>query len=384
MASRYWVGGTGTWDASDTTHWSATSNGAAGASAPTTADNVFIDVNSGSGTITTAAGATCLDSTLNNANITLALGANFTQTGLFTFTVGTVTLNSYSFTSSRLTSAVDNVRALNFGTGKIILSGNNASIMNVGAVANLTVTGSKNIEFSYAGSTGTRSVASASVAGGNTESKALNLKFLGGTDILSFNNARAHGTIDFDNFAGTCNNASFIVFGDFKISSGMTLAAGTGTITMSATSGTRTITTNGKTVDQPITFNGAGGTFAFTDALTQGSTRAFTILNGTVQLKNGVTSTVGSFVANNSNLKYLQSTTPGDQATLSQASGTVNVVDLNIADINAIGGATWNAYIDYENVDAGNNDGWNFGLSPPYETYEPPIIIRSFTQPRRF
>ena len=37
-----------------------------------------------------------------------------------------------------------------------------------------------------------------------------------------------------------------------------------------------------------------------------------------------------------------------------------------------------------KNRDAGNNDGWNFSLSPPYATYEPPIIIRSFTQPRRF
>jgi hypothetical protein len=174
------------------------------------------------------------------------------------------------------------------------------------------------------------------------------------------------------------------VFGDFVLSSGMTYNGGTGVLTMAATSGTKTITSDGKTIDQPITFNGVGGTFAFQDALTQGSTRAFTITNGTVQLKSGVTSTVGSFVANNANIKSLQSTTPSTQATLSQASGTVTVADLTIRDINATGGASWNAYVDFENTDAGNNDGWNFGLSPPYATYEPPIIIRSFTQPRRF
>jgi hypothetical protein len=118
--------------------------------------------------------------------------------------------------------------------------------------------------------------------------------------------------------------------------------------------------------------------------LTQGSTRNFTITNGTVQLKDGVTSTVGSFVATSSTVKFLQSTTPGSQATLSQASGTVNVVDLTIRDINAVGGASWNAYTDFENTDAGNNDGWNFSLSPPYSTAELPVTLRPFTQPRRF
>ncbi len=41
MADRYWVGGTGTWDTTSTTNWSATSGGASGASVPTTADNVI-------------------------------------------------------------------------------------------------------------------------------------------------------------------------------------------------------------------------------------------------------------------------------------------------------------------------------------------------------
>lgn len=52
MANRFWVGGTGTWDASTTTHWSATTGGAGGASVPGTSDAVFLDGNSGAGTIT--------------------------------------------------------------------------------------------------------------------------------------------------------------------------------------------------------------------------------------------------------------------------------------------------------------------------------------------
>ena len=46
MANRYWVLGTGTWDATSTTNWSASSGGAGGASVPTAADNVFFDANS--------------------------------------------------------------------------------------------------------------------------------------------------------------------------------------------------------------------------------------------------------------------------------------------------------------------------------------------------
>jgi len=45
MATRYWVG-TGTWDASSTSNWSASSGGATGVSVPTTADDVIFDANS--------------------------------------------------------------------------------------------------------------------------------------------------------------------------------------------------------------------------------------------------------------------------------------------------------------------------------------------------
>ena len=206
-----------------------------------------------------------------------------------------------------------------------------------------------------------------------------------GSDTVLITNSGGTGAIDlnFTGFTGTCSSLPRNIYGSLTIASGMTLTS-TGSLVFAATSGTKQITTALKTFDCAITFNGVGGTFAFQDALTQGSTRAFTITNGTVQLKSGVTSTVGSFVANNANTKSLQSTTPGSQATISKASGTVTVADLTIRDSNAVGGASWTAYVDYENIDAGNNDGWNFSLSPPYASYEPPIIIRSFTQPRRF
>lgn len=48
MADRYWVGGTGNWS-DDTNHWSASSGGSAGASLPTSSDDVYIDSSSGFG-----------------------------------------------------------------------------------------------------------------------------------------------------------------------------------------------------------------------------------------------------------------------------------------------------------------------------------------------
>src|SRR4051794_10358200 len=68
MAARFWVGGAGTWDNAATTHWSASSGGASGASAPTSADNVTFDGSSGLGagvTITVAGTAAA-----NNVTVT--------------------------------------------------------------------------------------------------------------------------------------------------------------------------------------------------------------------------------------------------------------------------------------------------------------------------
>lgn len=47
MANRYWVGGGGTWNTTNTANWSTSSGGPGGASVPTNIDNVFFDANSG-------------------------------------------------------------------------------------------------------------------------------------------------------------------------------------------------------------------------------------------------------------------------------------------------------------------------------------------------
>lgn len=66
MADRFWVGGTGSWDGADTTHWSATTGGASGASVPTSADNVTFDTlsNATAYTVTITAISACANLTV--------------------------------------------------------------------------------------------------------------------------------------------------------------------------------------------------------------------------------------------------------------------------------------------------------------------------------
>ena len=124
MADRYWVLGTGTWDAATTTNWSTSSGGSGGASVPTASDNVFFDANSnvGTGAFTVTMATTprvCNDFTASGLDGTMTLAGtsigltvsgsltfqatNFTRTytGTTTFdatTTGkTVTTNGVSF-----------------------------------------------------------------------------------------------------------------------------------------------------------------------------------------------------------------------------------------------------------------------------------------------
>lgn len=384
MAARYWVGGSGTWDGVSTVNWSATSGGASGASVPVAADNVFFDSGSGTGTCTTTAAATSATVNLSNSNTTLALGANLTLSGNFVHTAGTLSLQTFALSCAAFIPSGTTARTVAFGTGSLTLTGNNTNVWSGDNMSNFTVTGTPTVNATYAGSTGTRTF-NLGNTGAPGEANTVNINITAGTDTVALfgNGAR---DVNFTGFAGTwaATGANKTFFGSLTLSTGMTLASAIQTLTFAATSGTKTITTNGKTIDGAFVFNGVGGTFQFADALTQGSTRAFTITNGTVKLKNGTTNTVGSFTTGaGTTQRFLQSTLAGSQATISDASGTNSATYLTIQDIAATGGATWNAFAANNNVDAGNNSGWNFGYTPQY-AYEYPIEIQSFTERKRF
>lgn len=190
MASRFWVGGTGTWDASSTTHWAASSGGASGASVPGSADTVTFDANSGGGTVTVATDVTVqsitcgaftgtLDFSANNNNVTLSAAPGFSGSGSGTRTInlgnGTWTFTSTASASNVLWTMVTTTNltfnanssvldftgvgstagqrqfqggGLTYATVRVGAQGNGASFQlgQVNTFANLTVTGPNILE----------------------------------------------------------------------------------------------------------------------------------------------------------------------------------------------------------------------------------------------
>jgi len=320
---------------------------------------------SGTNTITSAGKTMDFPITFDGVGGTWQLQAALTSgaTRTTTLTAGTLDLASYTLTTGLFSSSNSNTRVLAFGTGKIVLTGTNSNIWVTNTATNLTLTGTRTVEVTAVGTLGQqRSLAGGSINAGGSSANAANFYITAGTDTLSLGTVpRAVGTVDFTGFSGsTLANTEPYIYGNLILSAGMTVTPGTAIWTF-ATTTSQTITTNGKTLDFPITFDGIGGTFTCQDALTLGSTQALTMTNGTLQLKSGTTNTVGSIATSGTNQKFLSATTPGTQATLSDASGTNSVSYLTIQDSNATGGAIFNAFRSDFNVDSGNNTGWEFG-----------------------
>lgn len=317
--------------------------------------------------------------TQNNPGATLQLQDNLTMgsTRAFTLTAGDLHINNRTLSTGLFSSSNSNVRVIDFKSGNITTTGS-GTVWTTATATNFSYLGTPTVNISNNSATATTVSTGAMI-----EAQALNFNYTTGTYTLT-DTAAVYKSVNFTGFTGTIPNSVRTIYGGATFVAGMTLTAGANTTTFAATSGTNNITTAAKTLDFPITFNGIGGTWAFQDALTQGATRAFTITNGTVKLKEGVTSTTGVFTTSGTNQKYLYSATPGTLATLTQASGTVNASYLTIKDIAAIGGATWNALWSNNNVDAGDNSGWFFGDPPIINAVEYTYRLRSFTQPRRF
>ena len=103
----------------------------------------------------------------------------------------------------------------------------------------------------------------------------------------------------------------------------------TGAITFNATTTGQTITTGGTTINAPITFNGVGGEWSLSSALTTGATQTTTLTNGSLIL-NGFDLTTGIFSSSNTNTRSIAfgtnniilSHTTAAQTVLSMATAT--------------------------------------------------------------
>src|SRR5664279_4717271 len=123
MAARFWVGGTGNWDASTTTHWAATSNGAGGQSVPGSADDVSFDASSGTAfTCTVTAAANASSVTFNNASSTLLLNAGLTVVTNMNHASGTLNTNSQTCSWGYFGCQSGSSRTLTLGSSAIAIT----------------------------------------------------------------------------------------------------------------------------------------------------------------------------------------------------------------------------------------------------------------------
>lgn len=341
MAIRYWVGGSGTWDASSTANWSTSSGGASGASVPVSFDTVYINANSGSSfTITlganvsidsltisiTASSATLnlngynlttsdtctfsgyaivnvgsgtltvnsLSQTGTNSNVSLNTGS-ITCSGTYTFTTGTLNFNSGSITCLTWVSQTG-TRTIDWNTnGTIYVTGTYLSHIST----NLTTTNAPG-NFVHTGTSLT-----ASINNTFTESTAPNLSMTGSNisnTVVIVKNLVLNGT-------GPVN-FSAKVYGDLTLPSGFTSTSGG--FTMLATSGTKTITTNNAASSSiSFTINGPGATYN---------------LNGNLTTIGNFTISGGTFNANSYNITCFQFNVSGSTTkVVNMGSGTWNL-----------------------------------------------------------
>jgi hypothetical protein len=336
MADRYWVGGTQTWDNVAGTKWATTSGGAGGASVPFSADNVIFDTNSGTGTVT-----------VNTVN---ASCANFTVTATQAITIqssGSFSVSVYGSVFSLVSGGSASVANLNLNfVSATTLTTNGKSIgsMQIGATPaqvvqladNLTITNGFTLgQGTFTTNNFNTTTGSSFACTSNTGTTAtLNL---GSSTVTVGTNFTCSG-------AGTntlnLGSSTIVVKNTFSLAaSGITLNAGTSTISFTTPNGTPVLSATGYTFNN-VTFN-SNTNYALTcsscsfNNLTIGNSTSSTIRSMTVSGNNIVTGTFQTASTTPTQRVFIQSDTLGTARTFTCAA--VSLSDADFADITAAG-----------------------------------------------
>jgi hypothetical protein len=331
VASRYWVGNDGTWDASSTTHWAATSGGSGGASVPGSADIATFDLHS-HGTITLSSPPTIgglmmtppLLVTLNSDPLTIA---------------GSVTLNSNVLFNANITLT---------GTGAQTFTSGGATI--AGLTIN-TITGTYTLQDDLVGA----STSALTLTAGTLTANGFNVSY--GNFVSTSSSTRV---LNMGAGTWTLSGSGTV----WSISGSPTINASTSKILISNTSNV-IFAGGGKTYNN-FEYSPSSGTPSLT--VTGNNTfnefkDVFTGLH-TIGFPSGGTQTFATFTVRGSDSSHtitLHSDNSGTTYTLSVASGTVHGFFLLIKDCVATGGASW---IASSSIDLGNNSGWQFQSIP--------------------
>lgn len=341
MASRFWVGGASTWDATVGTKWATTSGGTGGASVPTATDDAIFDANSGSVAVSPVdPDANCFNLTCtgftgsfagnDNLNVSgsVILGAGMTNTNTTMTLLGA---SIHTFTTNGIT--YKNTLIFN-GSGSYTLQDNLSNTSNI--THSLGTLNGNNFNVTC----------SSISAAGSTSSRTLNM----GNGTWTFNSTSSN---------------------PFSLGNvGITLNASTSTILVV---GSRT--TIGQFGGPNTTYNnvsinstGVSGSSGVT-ILGSSTFNTLTIAqNQTIKFTAGTTQTIGTLVSNGTlgNLVILASTSAGTAWNISKSSGVVSIDFVSLQDSTATGGATW--YAGTHSTNVSNNINWNFTAPPSPST----------------
>ena len=347
MANRYWVGGTGTWDTSSTTHWASSSNGASGASVPTTADDVIIDSNSG-----TPGGGINAVGALNCKSLTVSVtGWNINGTTTPSLNIAGKDATNFSLN-------------LNSGTSinSLPITFSSTTTGNVVVTNGATFTSASSITFNGIGGTWTlgsalTAASQITLTAGTFDTGGFNVSCSGVSSTTTTNTR----TLNLNGSLVTVTGAS-----PWSVTStNLTINAGSSTITITAVA-TATFA-GGNMTYWNVSFTGAGGTSAaktisgtntynnlsYTSALSYGyqslTLSADQTINGTLTISGGTSYPGASRV-------HIISSSYGTQRTLTAAS--VSLTDVDFQD--TIGAGTASPYTGTRLGNASNNSGITF------------------------
>ncbi len=315
MADRYWVGGTGSWDAT-TTNWSATSGGAGGASVPTLDDDVIFNTlsNATAYVVTLTTAPICRSVSVAGpavGNVTIAGSAAWSIYGSMTLAATGVTWTNTSNINFRATTTgwTITTNGVSLSNG-IIFNGAGGGWTLGSALTNTSASGATLTQGAFA--TANFNV---TVTGGFASTGALTRSITLGSSAISFGSWNALGATN------------------------LTLNANTSTITITGAAGT--FNGGGLTYYNVTKTSSAAAALQIGDANNTFNAVSVTNTSGYGTLLFTGNQTIGTLTANGNALiapNRIISSVIGTQVTLTVASFVTNGF-INFRDINFAGAA---------------------------------------------
>jgi hypothetical protein len=298
-------------------------------------------------------------------NLNMDNGVNLTAFGL---TAGNLNLSNRTVSASFFNGTGSTARSIAFGANSIInLAGNNTTVWSAATVTNFSYTGNARVNFTYAGSTGNRTINHGSTGGSGTPATAAPpMYFVSGADNVITTGSSQFSDLDFTGFTGNLTNTARSLDGNLTLGNGMTVAGGSSALTFNGVSANQTITTNGVTTDFPITIASTAGNFVLGEALAIDNARALTVTSGNL-IANSYNITAGTFVSTNNNARTIDisnvtvnltgtlavwNMTASGGANLIATNSNINLTDTTTSDRTFSGGS-----LTYGNLDIGGATG---------------------------